>query len=75
MAGKPKNPAAAMPPPTATSGAGECGHSRSIPISTAKVATAMASVISEVSGTWCATLTMSWKKPCFAMWIPRSFGT
>ena len=31
---RPKNHAAAMPPPTATSGAGECGKSRSMPIST-----------------------------------------
>ena len=29
-ASRPKNHDAAMPPPTATSGAGECGHSRSI---------------------------------------------
>ena len=34
----PKNHAAAMPPPTATSGAGECGHRRSMPISTTNVA-------------------------------------
>ena len=33
---RPKNHAAAMPPPTATSGAGECGHRRSIPISTSE---------------------------------------
>ena len=49
----PRNHAAAMPPATATSGAGECGHSRSIAISTAKVARATASVIVEVSGMWC----------------------
>ena len=64
-----------MPPPTATSGAGECGHSRSMPISTANVATATASVISEVSGTCCATLRRSAKNPCLVMWMPRSFGT
>ena len=38
-----------MPPATATSGAGECGHRRSMPISTTKVASATASVIVEVS--------------------------
>ena len=48
---RPKNQDAAMPPPTATNGAGECGHRRSMPISTSSVATATASVISEVSGT------------------------
>ena len=46
---RPKNHAAAMPPPTATSGAGECGHRRSMPIRTTNVAAATASVISEVS--------------------------
>ena len=71
----PKNHDAAMPPPTATSGAGECGHSRSMPISTANVAAATASVISEVPGTCCATLRTSAKNPCLVMWIPRSFGT
>ena len=64
-----------MPPPTATNGAGECGHNRSIPISTANVATATASVISEVSGKCCATLRTSAKNPCFVMWMPSSFGT
>ena len=72
---RPKNHDAAMPPPTATSGAGECGQSRSMPISTSSVAAATASVISEVSGTCCATLRRSRKKPCLAMWMPRSFGT
>ena len=72
---RPKNHDAAMPPPTATSGAGECGHSRSMPISTANVAAATASVISEVSGTCCATLRRSTKKPCLVMWMPSSFGT
>ena len=42
-----------MLPPTATRGAGECGHSRSMPISTAKVASATASVSSEVWGRFC----------------------
>ena len=46
----PKYHAAAMPPPTATSGAGECGQRRSMPTSTAKVAAATTSVRSEVSG-------------------------
>ena len=45
-----------------------------MPISTRNVAAATASVNSEVSGTCCATLRRSRKKPCFAMWIPRSFG-
>ena len=39
-----------MAPPTATSGAGECGFMRSMPIRTANVAAATASVINEVSG-------------------------
>ncbi len=64
-----------MPPPTATSGAGECGHSRSMPISTANVATATASVSSDVSGRCCATLRTSWKNPCLVMWTPSSLGT
>ena len=46
-----------------------------MPISTSSVATATASVISDVSGTWCARLSTSRKNPAFAMWIPRSFGT
>ena len=71
----PKNHDAAMLPPTATSGAGECGHSRSMPISTANVATATARVISDVSGTWCATFRTSRKNPCLVIWMPRSFGT
>ena len=71
----PKNHDAAMPPPTATSGAGECGHSRSMPISTTNVAAATASVISDVSGRCCTTLRRSRKKPCLVMWIPSSFGT
>ena len=71
----PRNQAAAMPPATATSGAGECGHSRSIAISTAKVARATISVIVEVSGMWLTTLTASKKKPCLVMWMPSSLGT
>ena len=63
----PRNQAAAMPPATATSGAGERGHSRSIAISTAKVARATISVIGEVSGMWLTTLTASKKKPCLVM--------
>jgi hypothetical protein len=47
----PKSHAAAIPPPTATNGAGECGKSRSMPISTSMVAVATANVRSEVSGT------------------------
>ena len=46
-----------------------------MPISTANVATATASVSSEVSGTCCTTLSRSVKNPCFVMWMPRSFGT
>ena len=42
---RPKNHDAAMPPPTATSGAGACGHRRSMPISTSSVAAATASVM------------------------------
>ena len=53
---RPKNHDAAMAPPTATRGAGECGQRRSMPISTANVAAATASVISEVSGMCCARL-------------------
>ena len=64
-----------MPPPTASSGAGECGHLRSMPASRSRVATAMASVSREVSGTWYAMLRMSLKKPCLVMWMPSSFGT
>ena len=45
---RPSSHDAAMPPATATSGAGECGHIRSMPISTAKVASASANVSSEV---------------------------
>ncbi len=72
---RPRNHVAAIPPPTATSGAGECGHSRSMPINTTNVATATASVISEVSGTCATTLTTSAKNPCLVMWMPMSFGT
>ena len=64
---RPKNHDAAMPPPTATNGAGEWGHNRSIPISTANVATATASVIIEVPGTCCRMLRRSAKNPCFMM--------
>ena len=46
-----------------------------MPISTANVATATASVSSEVAGMCCATLTTSRKNPCLVMWMPRSFGT
>ena len=46
-----------------------------MPIRTSSVAAATASVIREVSGTWPATFRTSRKNPCFAMWIPRSFGT
>ena len=74
IAFSPKNHAAAIPPATATSGAGECGHRRSMPISTTKVATATASVIIDVCGRCCTTLTTSRKKPCLVMWIPSSFG-
>ena len=71
----PRNQAAAIPPPTATSGAGECGQSRSIAIRTAKVARATISVIVEVSGRWLATLTTSKKKPCLVMWMPSNLGS
>ena len=64
-----------MAPPTATSGAGECGHSRSMPMSIANVATATASVSSDVPGTCWTTLRTSAKNPCLVMWMPRSFGT
>ena len=64
-----------MPPPTATSGAGECGQRHSMPISTMKVAAATASVSSEVSGMCCTTLSRSGKKPCLVMWMPSSLGT
>ena len=46
-----------------------------MPINTKSVAPATASVTSEVSGTWRATLKTSRKNPCLVMWIPRSFGT
>ena len=46
-----------------------------MPISTAKVASASASVSSEVWGRCCTTLTMSAKKPCLSMWMPSSLGT
>ena len=72
---RPKNHDAAIAPPTATRGAGECGRSRSMPTSTANVAAATASVIHEVSGRCRATPTTSRKNPCFATWTPRSFGT
>ena len=66
-ASRPKNHDAAMAPPTATSGAGECGFSRSMPIRTANVAAATASVISEVSGRCCTMSNRSRKNPCFVM--------
>ena len=74
-AGRPSSQTAAMPPPTATSGAGECGQRRSMPISTISVAAATASVTSEVSGSCCAMLRMSRRKPSLWMWMPSSFGT
>ena len=46
-----------------------------MPISTAKVAAATASVIIDVWGRCCVTLTRSRKKFCLVMWIPSSFGT
>ncbi len=46
-----------------------------MPIRIANVAAATASVISDVSGRCCATLTTSRKKPCLSMWMPASFGT
>ena len=49
-ADRPKYHEAAMLPPTATSGAGECGHLRSMASSTANVASATASVMNEVPG-------------------------
>ncbi len=70
----PKNQDAAMPPPTATNGAGEWGHSRSMAISTTNVATASASVIIDVSGMCWTRLTTSAKNPCLVMWTPKSFG-
>ena len=72
---RPKNHDAAMPRPTATSGAGECGQSRSMATSTTSVATATPSVSSEVSGMCWATLSRSGKKPCLVMWVPSSLGT
>lgn len=49
-AGRPSSQAAAMPPPTAISGAGECGHRRSMPTSTTRLAVATARVSGEVCG-------------------------
>ena len=73
-ASRPRNHAAAIPPPTATSGAGECGQSRSITTRIASVAIATASVSTEVSGTCWTTLSRSGKKPCLVMWVPSSLG-
>ena len=64
-----------MAPPTATSGAGECGHFHSMPISTASVASATASVTVDVCGKCCSTLSRSRKNPCLSIWIPSSLGT
>ena len=71
---RPSNHDAAMPPATATSGAGECGHKRSMPISTAKVASASINVSPEVWGRCCTRLTRSAKKPCLSMCTPSSLG-
>lgn len=72
---RPSSHAAAMPPPTATSGAGECGHRRSMPNSTSRVAPATATVRSEASGTCCTSASASRKKPCFSMCTPSSLGS
>ena len=66
----PKNHDAAMAPPTATSGAGECGHRRSMPISTANVAAATASVISEVSGSAARRSGRSGRNPAWRCGCP-----
>ncbi len=71
---RPSSQDAAMPPPTATKGAGECGHRRSMPISTSSVAAATASVASDESGMCCATERRSAKNPCLWMWMPSSLG-
>lgn len=63
-----------MAPPTQTSGAAECGQSRSIPMRTAIDAPATASVGSEVSGRCENMLRRSAKKECLVMWTPSNFG-
>jgi len=73
-ASRPSAHAAAIPRPTAASGAGDRGHRRSIATRMTSVATATASVSSEVSAMCCATLSRSGKKPCLVMWVPRSLG-
>ena len=74
-AAKPNHHDAAMPAASATSDAGERGHQRSIPISTASVATPTASVSGDVDGNCCATASTSVKKPCLTMCTPNSLGT
>ena len=72
---RPKNHAAAIPAPSAMSGAGARGQKRSIPIRTRNVAAATASVISEVPALCCTTWRRSAKNPSLVMWMPNSFGT
>ena len=71
---KPKNQDAAIPPPTAANGAGECGHRRSIPARAISAISATASVSSEVSGMCWMMLSASWKNPCLVIWMPSSLG-
>lgn len=66
-AGRLKNHEAAIPAATTNSGADECGFSRSATSRATSAAAATATVISDASGTCCARLTMSWKKPRLAM--------
>ena len=66
---------AAIATAIATSDAGEWGHHRSKPITTASVARPTASVRSEVAGRCCAIARRSAKKPCLAMCSPNSLGT
>jgi hypothetical protein len=63
-----------MPPPMATSGAGECGHSFSMRISTANVPSATTSVEHRRLGNVPHDAQHIAEEPCLVMWIPRSFG-
>ena len=71
---RPKYHDAAMLPPTATSGAGECGQRRSMPISTAKVATATARVSSDVAGMCWTRLNTSAKEALLGEVDAQQFG-
>ena len=72
---RPANQDTAMPAPTTTSGAGECGQTRSMIRSSTRAATPIARVTREVSGRCWTRLSTSRRKPSFVMWMPNSFGT